>query len=112
MVALADVFVPDEGVSRPAARVAARSIGRGLVEAAVVVADVIDVATQRFAAVVVGPADLRWSSAGSSAGAIDASLTIGAVVVDAAAVAVEVAMRQVVRNGGDTDLDLDERIRV
>jgi hypothetical protein len=88
------------------------SIGRVSVEAAVVVADAMEVATQSSAAVVVGPADLGCSNAGSSAGAIDASLTIGAVVVDAAAVAVEVPMRQVVRNGGVTDLDLDERVRV
>jgi hypothetical protein len=38
--------------------------------------------------------------------------TIGAVIVDAAVVAVVVPMRQVARNGGITDLDLDERLRV
>ena len=82
------------------------------VEAAVVVADLMDVATERAAAVVVGLADLRCSNASVPARAIDASLTISAVVVDAAAVAAKVAMRQVVRNGAGTDLDLDEEIRV
>ncbi len=87
-------------------------MGRVSIEAAVVVADAMEVATQSSAAVVVDRADLRCFSAGSSAGAIDASLTIGAVVVDTAAVAEEVPMRQVVRNGVVTDLDLDERVGV
>jgi hypothetical protein len=88
------------------------SIGRGSVEAAVVVADVIDVATQCSAAVVVGLAGFRRVNAGVPAGAIDASLAICAVVADAAVVALEVPMREVVPNGGATDLDPDERLRV
>jgi len=87
-------------------------MGRVSIEAAVVVADVMGVATECSAAVVVGLADLRCFNAGVPARAIDASQTIGAIIVDAAVVAVEVPMRQVVRNGGVTDLDLDERLRV
>ena len=87
-------------------------MGRVSIEAAIVVADLIDVATQCSAAVVVRLADLRCFNAGVPARAIDASQTIGAVVVYAAVVVVEVPMRQVVRNGGVTDLDLDERLRV
>jgi hypothetical protein len=87
-------------------------MGRVSIEAAVVVADVMGVATQRSAAVVVRLADLCCFNAGVPARAFDASQTIGAIIVDAAVVAVEVPMRQVVRNGGVTDLDLDVRLRV
>jgi hypothetical protein len=105
----AGVVVAEAVAAFQVAKMRAASVS---VEAAVFVADLIDVATQRCAAVVVGPADLRCSNAGVPARAIDASLTIGAVVVDAAAAAAKVAMRQVVRNGTGTDLDLDEGIRV
>ncbi len=104
----AGVVVADAVAASQVAKMRAAAVS---VEAALVVADA-NVATERAAAVVVGLADFRCSNAGVPARAIDASLTIGAVVVDAAAVAAKVAMRQVVRNGAGTDLDLDEGIRV